>query len=354
MSANAMEIRDPPGPPQTAPTATEPLLAVAGLRTHFFTRYGIIRAVDGVTFNVGEGEIVGLVGESGSGKTMTSLSILRLVPLPAGRIVAGSIRFRGRDLLQLSEAEMRAVRGKQISMILQDPLTSLNPVYTIGNQVAESFLFHRDPATTRRDIASRVIEVLRRVRIPAAERLVRAYPHQFSGGMRQRVCAAIAIASRPALLIADEPTTALDVTIQAQFLQLLKRLRSEANLSIIYITHDLGVVARLCTRVIVMYAGRVIESGPVRAIYKSPGHPYTRALMKSVPRLGDRHERLFQIDGQPPYLMNMPPGCAFRPRCPNAQAICGQELPPDMPLGEGHAAACWFAGPRPAAGREGA
>jgi oligopeptide/dipeptide ABC transporter ATP-binding protein len=323
-------------------TVREPLLTVEGLKTHFVTRDGVVKAVDGVSFSVSEGEIVGLVGESGCGKTMTSLSILRLVPAPAGRIVAGSIRFMGRDLLKLSDAEMRAVRGRDISMILQDPLTSLNPVYSIGNQVAESFNFHREGNTDQRKVMDRVIEVLRWVRIPSPERLIHSYPHQLSGGMRQRVSAAIAIASRPKLMIADEPTTALDVTIQAQFLQLLKQLRSEANLSIIYITHDLGVVARLCTRVIVMYAGRIVESGPVRAIYKAPAHPYARGLMQSVPRLGDQRERLFQIEGQPPHMRNMPPGCPFRPRCSDAQDICGREMPPETRVGDGHNVACWF------------
>jgi len=332
-------------------TPREPLLVVDGLKTQFVTRDGVVKAVDGVSFSVSQGEIVGLVGESGCGKTMTSLSILRLVPAPAGRIVAGRILFRGQDLLGLSNSEMRAVRGRDISMILQDPLTTLNPVYSIGNQVAESFIFHSEGNTDRRKLTDRVIDVLRRVRIPAPERLLRAYPHQFSGGMRQRVSAAIAIASRPKLLIADEPTTALDVTVQAQFLKLLKQLRSETNLSIIYITHDLGVVARLCSRVLVMYAGHIIESGPVRAIYKSPAHPYTRGLMNSVPRLGDQRERLFQIDGQPPNLRNMPPGCPFRPRCSDAQEICGRELPPQAPAGESHSVACWF--PRLAARPQG-
>jgi len=321
-------------------TDNEPLLSVEGLKTHFRTRDGVVKAVDGVTFDVHDGEIVGLVGESGSGKTMTSLSILRLVPSPGGRIVAGRIRFRGRDLLQLNDSEMRAVRGREISMILQDPLTSLNPVYSIGNQVAEAFRSHSGRVA---HLADRVANVLRQVRIPAPERLVRSYPHQFSGGMRQRVSAAIAIASQPKLMIADEPTTALDVTTQAQFLQLLRQLRDEANLSIIYITHDLGVVARLCTRVVVMYAGRIVESGPVRAIYKSPAHPYTRGLMRSVPRLGDDRDKLFQIPGQPPHLLNMPLGCSFRGRCAAAREIC-EQAPPDRRVGDKHIAACWFAG----------
>ena len=332
-----------PGTPSDTANGRAPLLSVEGLKTHFSTRDGVVKAVDGVSFDVHDGEIVGLVGESGSGKTMTSLSILRLVPAPGGRIVAGKVRFRGRDLLQLSDAEMRSIRGGQISMILQDPLTSLNPVYSIGNQVAEAFQTHRQAVKSRTRLSERVVNVLKQVRIPAPERLVRSYPHQFSGGMRQRVSAAIAIASQPKLMIADEPTTALDVTTQAQFLQLLRQLRDEANLSIIYITHDLGVVARLCTRVIVMYAGRIVESGPVRAIYKNPAHPYTRGLMRSVPRLGDHRDKLFQIQGQPPHLLNMPPGCSFRSRCSAAQDICGQ-APPDQKVGDRHSAACWFAG----------
>ncbi|WP_245973754.1 ABC transporter ATP-binding protein [Bosea caraganae] len=314
-----------------------------GLKTHIETRNGVVKAVDGISFSVHQGEIVGLVGESGCGKTMTSLSIMGLVPAPSGRIVAGSIRFAGKELVGLGEREMRAIRGRDISMMLQDPLTSLNPVFTIGNQVAESFIFHRRKGEAPRSIKDKVVEVLQRVRIASPERFFSSYPHQFSGGMRQRVSAAIAIAPQPKLMIADEPMTALDVTTQAQFLQLLRQLRSETDLSIIYITHDLGVVARLCSRVIVMYAGHIVESGAVGAIYKSPAHPYTRGLMNSVPRLGASRGRLFQIEGQAPHLQNMPPGCPFHPRCREAQDICRQELPPMTDIAaDGHRAACWF------------
>ena len=319
----------------------EPVIDVRDLQTYLFTRRGVVKAVDGISFTIGQGEIVGLVGESGSGKTMTSLSLLRLVPQPAGKIVGGHVLFEGEDLLSLSDERMRAIRGKKIAMILQDPLTALNPVYNIGNQVGEPFVFH-PTEDNHLSIQEKVVNVLRRVGIPAAESRTRDFPHQFSGGMRQRVCAAIGIASRPRLLIADEPTTALDVTIQAQFLRLLRQLQEEFDLSIFYITHDLGVVARLCTRVIVMYAGKIVETGEVKRLYKRPAHPYTQGLMNSVPRLGVKRDRLFQIPGQPPNFLDLPSGCPFWPRCPKAQDVCRVEEPPFITDSPGEAARCWF------------
>ncbi|MBI2886240.1 MAG: ABC transporter ATP-binding protein [Chloroflexi bacterium] len=321
---------------------TEPLIQIRDLRTYLYTRRGVVKAVDGISFDIHEGEIVGLVGESGSGKTMTSLSILQLVPQPAGRIVGGSIMFEGEDLLTLPESRLQEIRGERISMILQDPLTALNPVYSIGNQVAEPFQFHPKEDGRGATIRNRVVEVLQRVGIPAAETRVKDFPHQFSGGMRQRVCAAIAIAPRPRLLIADEPTTALDVTIQAQFLRLLKQLQQEFNLAVLYITHDLGVVARLCNRVVVMYAGKIVETGDVTRIYKQPAHPYTQGLMQSVPRLGMKRERLFQIQGQPPDFLDLPQGCPFWPRCPQAQDVCKVEEPPVAAVGTAGTVRCWF------------
>ncbi|MGD9892767.1 MAG: ABC transporter ATP-binding protein [Dehalococcoidia bacterium] len=308
----------------TPPPDGGPLLQVRDLRTYFFTRAGVVKAVDGVDFDVGRGEIVGLVGESGSGKSNVCLSILNIVPKPAGKIVSGRIALDGIDLLALSEREMRGVRGRDISMILQDPLSSLNPVYTIGNQVGEAITAHRKVQGT--DLRSRVIGALTKVHIPAAPARLKDYPHQFSGGMRQRVMAAIAVSCAPKLLIADEPTTALDVTIQAQFLQLMRELR-DSNMGILYVTHDLGVVAQLCDRVLVMYAGRIVESGPVEQIFRAPRHPYTAALIGSVPVLGGQRGRLFQIEGQPPNPLTLPDGCPFAPRCPHADDRCRSEEP---------------------------
>jgi oligopeptide/dipeptide ABC transporter ATP-binding protein len=319
-----------------------PLLEVRDLRTWFFTRRGVVKAVDGVSFAVGEGETLGIVGESGCGKSMTALSILRLVPRPAGRIVGGEVLLEGEDLLGKSEREMRRLRGSRVSMILQDPMSSLNPVFSVGDQVAEALRIHQrleGPSlwATARDM-------LRRVRIPSPEMRLRAYPHQLSGGMRQRVVGAIALSCRPRVLIADEPTTSLDVTIQAQYLRLLKELQQEMRLALVFITHDFGIVAKMCDRVAVMYAGRIVETGDVREIFNHPRHPYTRALLASVPPLEARVERLASIEGQPPPLHGLPPGCPFVPRCAHARRMCRDEYPPAMDVegGDGHRAACWM------------
>ncbi|MCI0371632.1 MAG: ABC transporter ATP-binding protein, partial [candidate division NC10 bacterium] len=292
------------------------LLDVKDLRTYFFTRWGVVKAVDGVSFALSEGESLGIVGESGCGKTMTALSILRLVPRPAGRIVGGEIRLEGEDLLRKSEREMRRIRGSRISMVLQDPMSSLNPVFTVGEQVAEALRIHQHLAGTR--LWNQARDLLGLVKIPSPEIRLRAYPHQMSGGMRQRVVGAIAIACRPGILIADEPTTSLDVTIQAQYLRLLKDLQKEMGLALIFITHDFGIVAKMCDRVAVMYAGRIVEHAGVRELFNHPRHPYTVALLNSVPRLERRVERLASIEGQPPPLYDLPEGCPFAPRCAHA------------------------------------
>ena len=314
-----------------------PLLEVKDLRTWFFTRSGTGKAVDGVSFTLNEGESLGLLGESGCGKSITSLSLLRLVPRPAGRIVS---LFQGRDLLKISEQEMRRVRGKQIAMILQDPLSTLNPVFSIGNQVAEPLRVHG--IVSRSGLWERVAKLLSLVRIPAPESRLKDYPHQFSGGMRQRVVGAAAISAGPKILIADEPTTSLDVTIQAQYLRLLKELQRESNLSIIYITHDLGTLARICDRVAVMYAGKIVEKLTVEALFDQPAHPYTQALLQSIPRMDQKVHRFTSIEGSPPLVHDLPPGCAFAPRCPQAKDICRQEYPPETSLNQGHSVACWL------------
>jgi oligopeptide/dipeptide ABC transporter ATP-binding protein len=319
---------------------SEPLLVVRDLRTHFFTDEGVVRAVDGVSFDVREGETLAVVGESGSGKSVTSLSILRLIPSPPGRIVSGSIRFRGRELLELSNAEMRRIRGREISMIFQEPMTSLNPVYTCGDQIMESLIVHE--RLSRRAARARAIELLRIVGIPSPEQRVDEYPHQMSGGMRQRVMIAMALACRPSILIADEPTTALDVTIQAQILELLERLQGEFGMAVILITHDLGVVAETADRVVVMYGGQVVEQCDVRAAFQRPRHPYTAGLLRSLPRLGQR-EPLRVIPGTVPNPAHFPPGCRFEPRCAVAQPRC--LAPPALEEVEpGHGARCWRSG----------
>ncbi len=323
---------------------TTPLLEVEGLRTHFFTRDGIVRAVDGVSFSVASGETLAVVGESGCGKSVTSLSILRLIASPPGRIVAGRVIFEGRDLLALSADEMRAVRGDAISMIFQEPMTSLNPALTVGRQIAESLVLHR--GFSQRDAMEKAVEMLRKVHMSEPGRRARQYPHELSGGMRQRVMIAMALACGPRLLIADEPTTALDVTIQAQILELMRELARETGASIILITHDLGVVAEMAQRVVVMYGGRKAEEAPVEELFARPRHPYTRGLLGSMPRLGDSvgaegGKRLVEIPGMVPSLKNEQPGCLFAPRCPNAVARCLQEAPPLTTHGPGHWAACW-------------
>jgi oligopeptide/dipeptide ABC transporter ATP-binding protein len=299
-----------------------------------------------VTFDVNEGETLGLVGESGSGKTMTALSLLRILPEPAARIVEGQILLDGDDLVPKSEREMRRVRGRRISMILQDPQTSLNPVFTAGAQVVEALRTLR--AGDRRSLWRRAEEALRQVRVAAPAQRLRDYPHQMSGGMKQRVVGAIALAGEPHLLIADEPTTALDATIQLQYLTLLRDIQRRTRLGMLFITHDFGIVARMCDRVAVMYAGRIVESGPVRVIFREPQHPYTQALMASVPRLDETVKRLPSIEGQPPALHRLPAGCRFAPRCSYADERCRREYPPTFALGPAHEAACWRVAPSPA------
>jgi oligopeptide/dipeptide ABC transporter ATP-binding protein len=317
------------------------ILSVEDLKTYFFTRAGVVRAVDGVSFAVNEGESLGIAGESGCGKSITCLSLVRLVPQPAGRIVSGTIFINGRNILTMGEEEMRQWRGKVISMILQDPLTSLNPCYTIGDQVSEPFKLEKDNGR-RKNIKQQVIDVLSRVKIPSAGRRMKDYPFQFSGGMRQRVLAAMAIARNPRILIADEPTTSLDVTIQDQFLRLLKDMQSRTNMGLVMITHDLGIVAETCDRVVIMYAGKIVESGTVQRVYQHPAHPYTEALMEALPKLGSKKKRLFQIEGEPPNLLQLPKGCSFWPRCHKVMEICRFEYPPMTTLKDGGEAACWL------------
>ena len=317
------------------------LLEVKDLHTEFRTGAGLVRAVDGISYTVEPGETVAIVGESGSGKSVSALSVLRLIPDPPGRITGGEIRFGGRDILQLTDAEMREVRGGEIGMVFQEPMTSLNPVLTIGRQITETLEQHRgmDPAASHR----RAVELLGLVGIADAQRRLRQYPHQLSGGMRQRVMIAMALACDPKLIIADEPTTALDVTIQAQILELMKELTRRLNVALIIITHNLGVVARYANRVNVMYAGRLVESGPAADVYHNPRHPYTIALLRSVPRLDrPRQERLDPVEGQPPDLTRLDGGCAFRPRCRFAVDACAAAQPPLEPAGvTGHLAACF-------------
>ena len=318
-----------------------PLLRVEGLKTYFFQRNAVLKAVDGVSFTIREGEAVGLVGESGSGKTMTCLSLMRLVPRPGAQIVEGEVWFRDENLLELPEHRMREYRGLRMAMIMQDPQTSLNPVYSIGDQVSEPARVHLKERG--KQAIERALDALRSVRIPRPELRMGHYPHQFSGGMRQRVVAAMGLTTQPELLIADEPTTSLDVTIQAQFLGLIRELQRESGTSVIWVTHDLGIVAQMCDRVNVMYAGRIVESAPVRDIYKAPKHPYTKALLDSVPIMGVKRERLYQIEGHPPDLRSIPSGCPFWPRCPVAMDRCRDEYPPRTSLGGENFVHCWQA-----------
>jgi oligopeptide/dipeptide ABC transporter ATP-binding protein len=319
---------------------TPVVLQITDLQTHFFTFGGtrVVKAVDRVSFTLHEGETLGLVGESGSGKTTTCLSIVGLVPR-AARIVGGSIVFEGEDLVQKTEREMRKIRGRRIAMILQDPMASLNPLFTIGRQVGEPAFFHQH--LRGRPLRARVQELLRAVRIPSPEWRTREYPHQMSGGMRQRIVGAIALAGGPRLVIADEPTTNLDVTIQAQYLDLLKDIQRDLGVALIFVTHNLGIVARMCDRVAVMYAGKIVEQASVRELFDAPQHPYTRALIGSVPKLGSK-EPLYSIPGQPPNLAALPRGCAFHPRCPEAMPRCMDEEPRDVHLGDGSVARCWL------------
>jgi peptide/nickel transport system ATP-binding protein len=316
------------------------LLQVEDLHTQFFTSRGVVRAVDGVTFHVNAGETLGIVGESGCGKTMTSLSILRLVPDP-GRITSGRILFRGKDVTKMTDEEIREFRGNDVAMIFQDPMTSLNPVTKIGAQIEEAMTAH--DRFSEQMARGRVVELLKRVRVPAADSRVKDYPHQFSGGMRQRAMIAMGLSNEPSLLIADEPTTALDVTVQAQIIQLMKQLNRELGTAMMLITHNMALVASLCQRIIVMYAGRIVEEGPVEQIFRSPQHPYTWSLLRSVPRVDEaRKDRLVSIKGLPPDLSHMPPGCKFHPRCPFVVDKCKVDPEPQLEdVGVDQVARCW-------------
>ncbi|UYN97777.1 MAG: ABC transporter ATP-binding protein [Enhydrobacter sp.] len=324
------------------------ILQVEDLQTHFFTAVGTVRAVDGVSYSVKAGETLGVVGESGCGKSVTALSILRLVANPPGRIVGGSVRFEGRNLFDLSDAEMERIRGNEISMIFQEPMTSLNPLYTVGHQIAEAVALHQ--GLSKREAWQRAVEMLRRVSIPEPERRSHAYPHQLSGGMRQRVMIAMALSCNPKVLIADEPTTALDVTIQAQILDLMRELQETFGTAIVLITHDMGVVAENADRVVVMYAGRKVEEAPATELFDNPAHPYTRGLLGSIPHLdsaaknGGRRERLNEIKGMVPSLFNLPAGCSFAPRCAAASDRCRTTVPPLEQRRPGHWVACWHPG----------
>jgi oligopeptide transport system ATP-binding protein len=316
------------------------LLEVKGLKTQFFTQDGVVKAVDGVSFFVNEGETLGIVGESGCGKSVSVLSVMRLIPQPPGKIVDGEVIFDGQDLLKMSDDDIRRVRGNKIAMIFQDPMTSLNPVLTIGRQIGEALELHM--GMNKEEARKRSAELLAMVGIPEADMRLDDYPHQFSGGMRQRAMIAMGLACNPRLLIADEPTTALDVTIQAQIVELVKRLRDEIGMAIIWITHDLGVVAGLADRMQVMYAGHLVEEAPVKEVYGDPRHPYTLGLLGSLPRLDEiRDDRLTSIEGLPPDLIDLPPGCPFEPRCVYAIDKCRELRPALEPVGPRHRIACW-------------
>ncbi len=319
------------------------LLQVTDLKTHFFTRDGLVRAVDGVTFSLDRGETLGVVGESGSGKSVTAMSIMRLIPDPPGKTVGGEILFKGRDILEMDASEIREMRGNRIAMIFQDPMTSLNPVYRVGQQIGESLRIHK--GLNKREALERAVELLDLVGIPNPRSRVRDYPHQFSGGMRQRAMIAMALACDPDILIADEPTTALDVTIQAQILELMMSLQERTGTAIIMITHDLGIVADMADRMLVLYAGRPVEYGTADQVFYRPLHPYTWGLLDSLPRQ-DISEKsvLHPIQGQPPSLIDVPAGCSFHPRCPHATDRCKSEVPETRMVEEGHSAACHFAG----------
>ncbi len=325
------------------------LLEVDHLRVSFKTDDGVVRAVNGLSYSVDSGSTLGIVGESGSGKSVNALSIMRLIPIPPGRIDSGTIKLRGENLLAKSEAEMRKIRGKDIAMIFQDPMTSLNPVLTIGDQIMEAIQLHLK--LSKKDALQKTIDMLRLVRIPAAENRVRDYPHQFSGGMRQRVMIAMALSCDPAVLIADEPTTALDVTIQAQIIELMNEMQRRTGSAIILITHDLGVVAETCKNVLVMYAGNMVEFGTAQQIFSAPKHPYTMGLLASLPRVDEREQtRLVPIEGQPPNLLRLPAGCAFAPRCKYRMPLCDEPVP-QYDFGAGHVARCFLYDERTAAER---
>jgi peptide/nickel transport system ATP-binding protein/oligopeptide transport system ATP-binding protein len=318
----------------------EYLLEVKNLRTHFFTEDGVVPAVDGVDFELKPGETLGIVGESGCGKSVTSISVLGLVPNPPGKIIDGEILFEGRDLVKLSESEMQKIRGNDIAMIFQEPMTSLNPVFTIGRQITEAIMLHQK--VDKKGARERCIEMLKLVGIPRAEEALDEYPHQFSGGMRQRAMIAMALSCNPKLLIADEPTTALDVTIQAQIIELMRDLKEKLNTAIMLITHDLGVVAEMADHVIVMYAGRVVEEADVIDLFKDPKHPYTIGLMKSKPTLEGNTRRLDVIPGAVPNPLSMPPGCAFNPRCPHSMDICREKMPNLINIEGNRKVRCWL------------
>ena len=317
------------------------MLSVRNLSASFHTRAGIVRAVRNVSFDVAPGETLGIVGESGSGKSVTCYSMMGLIPMPPGRIESGSAMLDGTDLLHCPEKELRSIRGKRISMIFQDPMTSLNPYLTIGEQVAEPLVIHEGAG--KKEARDRALEQLALVGIPDAEQRMDAYPHQFSGGMRQRVMIAMGLICHPKLLIADEPTTALDVTIQAQILELMKDLQKKTHMGIIFITHNLGVVAEICDKVCVMYAGKMVEQGPVDDIFYNPSHPYTVGLLRSMPRVdAESHERLIPIEGTPVDMLNPPEGCPFAPRCEHTMKICLKKMPPYVEIGKDHRSACWL------------
>jgi len=316
------------------------LLEVKGLKTRFFTQDGVVQAVNGVSYVLGEGEALGIVGESGCGKSVSVLSIMRLIPDPPGKIVGGEVMFEGRDLLKMTPDEVRDIRGNKIAMIFQDPMTSLNPVLTIGRQVSEALELHL--GMDKKEARQRTVELLEMVGIPEAGDRVDDYPHQFSGGMRQRVMIAMGLSCNPQILIADEPTTALDVTIQAQIVELVKRLREEIGMAVIWITHDLGIIAGFAEKVIVMYAGFIVEMAPVKSLYGDPRHPYTIGLLGSLPRLdASTHEKLVSIEGLPPDLIALPEGCPFAARCDYVMDKCLEENPPLEPVGPNHYIACW-------------
>jgi len=318
----------------------EKVLQIRDLRTSIFTLSGVVKAVDGISFDLAPGETLGLVGESGCGKSVTALSIMKILPEPAGRIAGGSILFRGKELTTLPEKEMEKIRGEKIAMVYQEPMTALNPAFTIGDQLGEVFRFHQ--GLSKREAIDRAADLLQQVGIPSPASRVKDYPHQLSGGMRQRAVIAMAMACNPEVLIADEPVTALDVTIQAQILDLILNLRSRLGMSLILISHDLGVVANMVKRVIVMYAGRIVESAEVREIFRSPLHPYTRGLFQSIPRIGRRVETLPEIPGSVPNLLNLPAGCKFANRCPEVMDRCRTEEPALFAAGQEHFSRCWL------------
>jgi peptide/nickel transport system ATP-binding protein len=326
-----------------AMASAERLLEIKGLKTHFFTEEGVVRAVDGVDLHIAKGETLGVVGESGCGKTVTALSVMKLIAMPPGRIVEGQMLYQGKDLVTLPPAQMRKIRGKEISMVFQEPMTSLNPVFTIGEQIAEAIRLHE--GLGRRDAMAKTVDMLKLVHIPNPERRVKEYPHQLSGGMRQRVMIAMALSCNPKLLIADEPTTALDVTIQAQILELLNELKAKLGMAVMLITHDMGVIAETAQRVMVMYAGKVVEEAPVRELFKEPLHPYTQGLLRSIPRIdlaATKKQRLEAIPGVVPSLLNLPKGCRFTPRCPHAKPVCSEQEPVLKEVRPGHKVSCWL------------